>query len=113
MSRLVPYCLSYRLYALFWPTGLQRTHCDVWQQQAHRLDAFYARCRVYVRTCDPEELPFMLSMEQEAASTAVTVVALSRSDAKYIEDNLLLPGASCQKVTVSMRTRAQTLATFL
>ena len=107
MSQLAPYCLSYRLYALFWPTDVHRTQCDVLQQQDHRLNTVYARCRVYVRTCDPEERHFMLSMEQEAASTAATVVALSRSDAKYIEDNLLLPGAPCQKVTVSLCTRVQ------
>ena len=54
----------------------------------------------------------MLSMEQEAASTAAAVVALSRSDAKYIEDNLLLPEALCRKVTVSTCTQLQTLCDY-
>lgn len=42
----------------------------------------------------------MHSMEQEAASTAALVVALSRSDASYIQDLLLLPGAPCNTVQV-------------
>lgn len=44
----------------------------------------------------------MLSMEQEAASTAIAVITLSRSDASYIEANLMLPGALCSSVRVSI-----------
>lgn len=42
----------------------------------------------------------MHSMEQEAASSAALVVALSRSDASYIQNHLLLPEAPCSTVQV-------------
>lgn len=60
----------------------------------------FMHCRVYVRTCPLEERSFMLQMESDAANTAAAVVALSRSDADYIETHLMSSQTQRNKVTV-------------
>ncbi len=67
--------------------------------QLSQTSALY---RVYLRTCLPEDAEFMQGMESAAAATAAATVALSRSDADFIKQQLLPPQKPAASVKVCM-----------
>ena len=60
----------------------------------------HCSCRVYSRTCLPPDKDFMHSMESAAVATAAATVALSRSDADFIQKHLS-PSTETASVAVS------------